>query len=677
MRFARFVAAALLLGALGAGAGRALAGGAEEHRVAGRDDFAAGTLEGLSLDEDGVLRLGATTTPVDLDVPTTWAAVRTGDTVWVGTGNEGKVVQVRADATGAIDTGKDALMVTALAPLPQGAVAAALYPGGHIVRVGQDGALKDIAKLPVEYVWAMHADKRGALLAACGAPGTLYTVDPFGAIERLADVHDEHARCMVVAADRTLVGTAPKGLVLEWKDKALRVLHDLEPQEVIGIAVREDGSMLVAANEDDVGGNAQQIKGLLDKISRPRETNANQKPAERSSLQNGRLLHLRADGGTEVLWQEKNRSLLCLQTVGDRVFVGSHPDGRILRLEPDLTTVVHADLPQSEVSVLLAGTAVAPSAVTSNPGVLHVPGAEAGTGTWTSAPMDPGGRARWGSLQVWGRGVHAVHIRSGETDEPDATWTSWAPSAGFEGQRGATGIVARYLQVRVTLQGADAQLRALEVVRRTPNNAPAISDLALEARKVDTKTGLVDASPVRTLKWTVEDDDQDRVRTTLRARRDGSSRWTRLIDNEVLEKTEFTWDTTGWPDGRYRVELTVTDTPDNPLDRAQEATEALPSVTIDNTPPRVVLTVRPGDGDQLAIDGEADDGAAGRVRWARVSVDGGDWVQLAARDGLFDTSKEAFRATIPHVEAGEHDVIVQVADTEGNIGSAIATVTTK
>src|SRR5262245_51861129 len=75
-------------------AGPAGAGGPKALDVAGDDDFGKGTLEDLSLSGDGVLRPGPAFEALPLEVPTAWAAVLSGDSLWIGCGNEPVVKRV-------------------------------------------------------------------------------------------------------------------------------------------------------------------------------------------------------------------------------------------------------------------------------------------------------------------------------------------------------------------------------------------------------------------------------------------------------------------------------------------------------------------------------------------------------------------------------------------------------
>src|SRR5262245_57602138 len=113
-------------------AGRAFAGGPTVEEVSGADPVGKGTLDGLTMDEQGILRLGPTFDAVPLDAPTAWAMARGDAATWVGVGNKAAVVRVAPDGKTTRVALGDGLMVTALAPLPGGAVAAAVHPGARI-----------------------------------------------------------------------------------------------------------------------------------------------------------------------------------------------------------------------------------------------------------------------------------------------------------------------------------------------------------------------------------------------------------------------------------------------------------------------------------------------------------------------------------------------------------------
>jgi hypothetical protein len=399
----------------------------------------------------------------------------------------------------------------------------------------------------------------------------------------------------------------------------------------------------------------------------PQETRPGQQAQPRAALQDGRLYPLEAGGATTTLWEGKQVALLSLARDGRGATAGSYPAGRLLHAEPGRGAWFVADLPEAEASVVLGDASGLLAVVTSNPATLHAPAPGAGRGTFTSAPVDAGATARWGRATVLGSGVTSVEHRSGETSEPDGAWSAWAPAAGFDGTSGALGATARYVQVRATLAGAGAELRAVSLIAEAPNRAPVVADVQVKKPGDAAK-----ATAVREIAWKAEDPDGDRLRMAVHAQREGSPHWLEIVAEKPQEKPAATWDTEGLPDGVYRVRVTVSDGPDNVADRARATTALTGPLRVDNTAPRVSLTSR-RVGDRLVVEGEATDANGGRIAQVRVSVDGAPWQPVAPKDGLFDAPSERFETSLPARE-GPHDVVVQATDGETNVGAAAATV---
>lgn len=648
------------------------AGGPQALDVAGEDGFGKGTLDDLSLSGDGVLRPGPAFDALPLEAPTAWAAVTSGDSFWIGCGNDAAVKRVSKDGKVETIALGEGLMVTALAPLPGGGVAAAVFPGAAIVKVSPAGKVEPFATITAEHVWALLADDQGRLTVASGVPGAVWSVDAKGAVTQVCEVDDDHARCLAGTADDLLVGTGGKGRVLRVKGGKASVLRDLTQDEVVGIVRLADGSLIVAANDDAGGGNVQQLANLAKQIGAPTPVRGEPKEAkERATLQEGALLHLESSGAVTTLWDGKKTALLALVKDGDGAVAGTYPSGRLVRAAPGRAAALLADLAEAEASVLVADASGLSAVVTSNPAVLHRRRSGANRGTFTTAPLDSGAVARWGRVSLAGRGAKSIHWRSGETSEPDATWTEWAACGDFDGAAGATGTTARFVQLRVALEGADAELRSLSVVTEAPNRAPILSAFAFGKPKAKETAG---PTAHRELSWKVEDPDGDDLVTTVEVQRDGSSRWTALVKEEALAKPGTPWDTTGLPDGLYRVRVTVSDGPSNPVDRARTAVFVSAPERVDNTAPRVTATARTA-GDRLVLEGEASDQTGGQVKGVRVAIDGGPWQALPAKDGLFDSASEAFRATIPSPGPGDHDVVIQALDLDENPGATAVVVT--
>jgi hypothetical protein len=110
----------------------------------------------------------------------------------------------------------------------------------------------------------------------------------------------------------------------------------------------------------------------------------------------------------------------------------------------------------------------------------------------------------------------------------------------------------------------------------------------------------------------------------------------------------------------------ASDAASNLADEALNAETMTARVLVDNTRPTVTLST-----DGAVIKGTATD-AASRVVALQVSIDGGDWRSINAKDGFLDSRKESFEVKLPKLSRGSRIVRVRAFDQEMNIGIASA-----
>jgi hypothetical protein len=198
-----------------------------------------------------------------------------------------------------------------------------------------------------------------------------------------------------------------------------------------------------------------------------------------------------------------------------------------------------------------------------NAAAYRIPLSQNGGGLFQSNVFDAKNIVRWGALRVAGNGV-SVETRSGNTLEPDATWSAWQPSATNDlGELRVASPPARYLQYRARLAGSAtggdaAQLSRIEVLFRASNTAPTL-----------TLSGLRGGEYFRAkqrLTWTAQDADGDSLRYRMWLSDDNGTTWkpVALTDNT---SNSFELDTTKWRDGVYRARVEVSDAVSNPTTR--------------------------------------------------------------------------------------------------------------
>ena len=127
----------------------------------------------------------------------------------------------------------------------------------------------------------------------------------------------------------------------------------------------------------------------------------------------------------------------------------------------------------------------------------------------------------------------------------------------------------------------------------------------------------------------------------------------------------FSWDSTAFPDGDYRLRVTASDAPSNPPGEALTAQLVSPPFTIDNTPPKITSLTASRNGGKLEVHWHAADTLSNLDR-AEYSLDGGDWTVVEPVTKLSDSPSLDYELTLD-VPAGEHTIAARVWDGNENL----------
>jgi hypothetical protein len=684
-----------------AGPRGALAGGeARYFRTESQRDFLAGTLSGIAVDPAGSLSLADRVERVsDLGEPFLFAMAEHPDGWVVGTGNDGRVILVRRDGT---------LEMLFSAPEPQvfavwtdadGTVLAGSSPNGKVYRLSADGA--DVVFDPGEiYIWALARDSAGNLLVATGTDGRLYRVDRSGRGEILYDSDDTHIRSLLPLKDRVLIGTAGEGLVLSLADDGTaRTLYDASEPEVVALARGVDGSVHAALlaseashvdlaasrgqarTDDDADQQAESKESVVTVSSEESPAFAGSRPADFKGARSV-VVRISASGLIETLWKFENETVYALHWHDDRLWVGTGLDGKLYSLQ-DGKMVLEKDVDERQIVALADGRPGPAFATTNAAAVFEVTADGESSGTFTSAALDAGQVARFGTLHWQGEVPDGSEIgfaaRSGLSSEPDRTWSDWIGAA--SGREVALSDVppGRFLQWRAELRAsgtARPRISEVTVSYVQENLSPRISEFAaldpgviyVPANFNPGNQVFEPANPTRagifttlrasdaeaggrkkklwkkgfqTLVWQAEDPNEDELEYSLHFRPDdGSLEWLPMEDG--IEDTHYSFDAAALPDGRYRFLLRAADRDSESRAGRLVAEQVSESVVIDSSVPVLEsVAARPGELEVTVSD------ASSPIRTARVSVDAGEWRPVEAVDGLLDGRRETLSVPRP------------------------------
>jgi hypothetical protein len=672
----RGASAAIVL-ALSLAAGSAGAVGTRTFDLSSYDDLAAGDLAGVSVDSRGNVRAGMTLGKTAIaDGQSAWASVVLPDgSVLVGTGNEGKIVKVTGPKSEVLAT-TGQMAASAMAIAWNGDVIVGTFPSGKLFKLpkgqgaagGKVEAAKEFATLEgAEYIWALAYDeKTKSLYAATGPEGRVLRIDEQGKSQVHFDAEDTHIVSLAVGPDgKVYAGTSGKALLyrIDAPGRA-SVVYDFDADDVSAIAIAKDGTVWATANK--YGGS----------FSLPSKSGG----ASVASPQSARptkgegVLYRFKNGVAEQMIENKKTHFSTL-SIGDdgKPFVGTGVEGRVMTVDDDHLERIVADVEERQItSIVTSGKKR--YVLASDPIVLHeIKGDGGQDAIWTSKVLDAGLPADFGLLTWTGTGAVDVETRTGNTLEPDTSWSAWGATLSQPGKVKLG--KGRYVQIRTRFaKDPKATFGEVRLHFLTDNARALLKDINAEGRaqrsgKLSTglsSSGGKAAKPSTTvnLKWDVENPDKDDLRYRISYRLDTQKEWRdALKPGEVFTKTDYDWDTTSLPEGLYRIRVEVSDELVNPPDRVTRHSLESGVVLVDNTPP--VFRSLSINGRKLSGDVVDGLGPISRIEIALAGSD--DWRPIFPTDGIFDEASEKFDVDVGSiVPAGSRLVGVRAYDQAGN-----------
>ncbi|MCK7476432.1 MAG: hypothetical protein M0C28_01725 [Candidatus Moduliflexus flocculans] len=361
--------------------------------------------------------------------------------------------------------------------------------------------------------------------------------------------------------------------------------------------------------------------------SAPRAGRAGLRPprVRRRRRGTGALYRITADGLAKRLWVSEDEMIYTLlyREADGKVLFGTGGQGRIYAVDREERVALL--LQQSSEQVYqLAPLDSKIYVLSNNPcyfGLLLPE--QRFAGEYTSPVLDARTPASWGRL-VWDAAVAAgasvqLQSRSGNTNEPNATWSDWSPFYGKTEEQ-VLSPKSRYLQVKVTLRTQTGKsspvFDRLAVFYLQSNVAPSVSRLEfLRPNEVylklpdqdDVILGVERNAPeapgkkdelrvslgyrkserkgFQTVVWDAADENGDTLRYSLAMKKDGEAEW-RVLEPDWTEPI-YAFDTLSFPDGTYLLRLTASDAPSNPSGLELKADKTSPAFVIDNSLPVV------------------------------------------------------------------------------------------
>ena len=707
------------------------AGQTKTWQEADSSDYEKGTLKNLSLRSDGVLRLAPQFHEVfDSSSPYLWALAQdSAGNLYTGGGPGAKLYRIAPGGGKKTLAEFDALEVQAIAIDRKDQVFVATSPDGKVYKVSAAGKSEVFYDPKAKYIWALAFDSKGDLFVATGDQGEVHRVTPDGKGSVLFRSEEAHARSLAVdSKDNLIVGTEPDGLVIRVSPSGAGfVLYQMSKKEVTAVAIAKDGSIYAAGV-----GNKQPSSATTPAPAQIAIAPATVTPSasggvtvQRASAPasatfsataaavpgGSEIYRIHPDGQPEKVWSHSQDIVYALGfDAQGRTLAGSGNKGSIFRLDSDNLSTLLLTASPTQVTAFCSGRDGKVYAATGNAGKVFEIGSHLeNEGSIESDVFDAGLFSLWGRLDFTADlngGRVAVTTRSGNLDRPARNWSAW--SAAITSPEGArvTSPPARFLQWKATLSaaaGRSPELENLEVaylpknvapkvaaVEITPANykfpapstpsttPPSLSLPAIGSRSSSSSSSESTSTPSMSYakgyigaRWAASDENGDALLSSVYIRGVKETEW-KLLKDKLREKY-WSWDSTAFPDGEYRLRVAVSDILGNPPEQALTAELVSETFLIDNTPPHISGLSAARTGSKLGVKWRAQDDLSVIVK-AEYSLDGADWLVTTPTTQLSDSKQLDYNLTLDDIAPGEHTIAVRVTDDYDNQSTGKAVV---
>jgi len=689
-----------------------------------RDDYLRGKFDGVSVSYDGTLALAPKEQRIAAPQEEFYLSVlaTTDGVTFLGTGHGGKVYRIDKDGKAELWFQAPEMDVTALAQDRKGTLFAATSPNGKIYKIADKGKGEEFFNPAEKYIWDLLVLDGGELWAAVGESGGIYRVAPTGEGRMFFRAAENHILCLERTARGDVVaGSGGNGLVYRITiEGRASVIFETPYEEVRSLAVDREGQIYAAASgtpartrkdeasEEPVRVDTEVVLTVSASggVSRPAGAAPAASPSGAAAgKEGGALYRITGDGLAKRLWSSDDEMIYTLLWREDekKILFGTGGRGRIYSVDREGRIALLLQQSSEQVYALVPLDSKI-YVLSNNPcyfGLLLTE--QRFNGEYTGPVLDAKTQASWGHV-VWEAAVPegaAVQLqsRSGNTGEPNATWTDWSPFYS-KTEEPILSPKARFLQVKVLLRTQTGRaspvfdkltlfylqtnlapavtrlefLAPNEVYLKLPENEDVI--LGLEriraeepAKKDDLRIGMParkgERKGFQTVTWDASDENGDTLRYALAIRKDGESEWRALED--AWAEAIYAFDTLAFPDGTYFLRLTASDSPSNPAGLDLKTDKTSPPLVIDNSLPVIKGFTAARNGPSLDIAFLAEDSYS-YIEEAKVLVRPGEWRVVFPADGIADSRSESYKFSLKLPAGAEDQVTVRVRDSYGNVG---------
>ncbi|MBI2559805.1 MAG: hypothetical protein HYW14_01555 [Planctomycetes bacterium] len=643
-------------------------------------------------------------------------AVDSNGNIYAGTSPHGIIYKITPEGQTIIWCQLPAPYIWSMAFDSKGNLYAATGDGGIIYKISDDGEATVLFDSPESHILTLVIDENDNIYGGSEPNGIIYKVKVDGRAAVLYDAREGEIHCLALDRNSNLfAGTASGG------QPRIPTPSQQEPQqpEVPGYSFSDTEHRIgieLKANSSELAFN----ETLLDDGQFDMRSTQPQKPGFRYPEAPPRMMGIPVgpnavykvtpEGHVKKIFEVQNAFIFGLAVdENNDLYIGTGNGSRIYKItRNEDITITLMDIQESQVLALHAYRGDGVYVGTGNNGsVLKVSRYYTSEGTYISSIHDASFISKWGRI-TWMSNLPdstklTLATRTGNSSKPDSTWSEWSDEyTGAPINNGHGEVIkssqARFIQYQARLSTSNRELSPVlydvSVAYLPHNQAPRVSSVEVESKREGRQTtGMLrqksygsrigeekpqdtryaEQRPLyeqatKAIFWKADDPNNDRLSYKLYYKAIDEQNWKGLAEG-FYDTDYYLWDTSRVPDGRYQVKIVASDEPDNPPELAISAEKVCTPFIIDNTRPRVMgLEATIQDDKQCGVKGIARDDTCA-ISKIQYSLDATDWVSIFPDDQIFDAEEETFQFLAPVLSKGEHTIVVNAFDSEGNVGS--------
>lgn len=685
----------------------------QKWEVRSKDDFLKGKFDGISVSYDGMLSLSPKEEKISGPEEEFYLSllITPDGVLYLGTGHGGKIYRIKKGREPELYFQVPEMGVYCLARDRKGDLYAGTSPNGKIWKITDKNKGGIFFNPREKYIWDLLFVDRGVLLAAVGENGGIYEINKEGEGKLILKAEENHILCLKKDTNGDLfAGSGGKGRLYRIsKAKRASILFESPHEEIKSIAFDKEGNIYAAAS-----GAVIKPKQEETPVSLIREAAVTVSPSTLGTKevlssvrkQPSALYKIDKQGIAKRLWHSSEEliySLLWNEREGKLIF-GTGDKGRIYSVDKDekISLVVQK---KSELVYFLLPYDSKIYFLSNNPSDLSIfyPD-QRFSGEYLSRVMDTRTVSSWGRIE-WEATIPSgstlqFQTRSGNSSNPNKTWSNWSPPYQKKQGEQALNPRARYVQFKVMFKTQSGKrsplLQKVSLFYLQTNVAPVIkkievlppneiylkppeqeeiiwgADVSISERAVskDKEKSLSRAKKTerrgyQTTIWEAADENGDALLFSCYIKGEGESQW--IVLNEKWTDTIYAFDTLSFPDGTYFLKLVVSDIPSNPVGTELKSDKTSGPFIIDNSFPTIKNFKAEKEKNKLTVTFSASDFLS-YIKEVRYLIRPDEWRSIFPVDGICDSKWENFSLTLTLPLRFDNLFTVKVKDRHGNIG---------